>query len=371
MLKVLEVNVDDLDSGGVYSLIRNVIIHKQPEIQIDIASIEPFVHPENVQEMESYGTSIHYVGYKGNKWIKQFVCYRQLKKLLREEKYDYAHIHADVANKLLVSGLAAKHAKVANIIFHSHSSDVDGNHRKMKKFIHRICRRPLKYIGTHFVACSHIAAEWMFPNIPIDQIIIINNGIDLDKFRFNPLIRERVRGELGITDELLLGHVGRFGYQKNHEYLIKIMKEIKNKGIRAKLLLVGEGPKYEEIKALVHTESLEGEIIFAGASKRVHELLQAMDIFLLPSRFEGLPIVGVEAQAAGLPVIFSDRITKEVILSEAAVSLPISENALPQWLNAIKELSKWDRRDGTKDIIDKGFTIENTVSKFEQIYQKR
>lgn len=369
MPRVLEVNVDDLDSGGVYSLVRNFILHKSENLHVDIAAIEPFVHPENMQELENCGTAIHYVGYKGSKWKKQIVCYRNLKKLLEQEKYDYVHIHADVANKLLVSGLAAKHAGVSNIVLHSHSSGVEGNHRYAKMIFHRTCRHFLKWIGTNFVACSSTAAKWMFPNISIENITIINNGIDLEKFRFNPMIRARVRKELGIADEVLLGHVGRFGYPKNHEYLIEIMKEVKKAGVGAKLLLVGEGPKFDEIKNLVRRESLEKEIIFFGSSKRVHELLQAMDIFLLPSRFEGLPIVGIEAQAAGLPVIFSDRITREAALAEQVRFLPIAENSIIQWVNAIKELSMWNRQDCSGNLKDKGFAIENTVAMFERLYQ--
>lgn len=368
MPRVLEVNVDDLDSGGVYSLVRNFILHKSENLHVDIAAIEPFVHPENMQELENCGTAIHYVGYKGSKWKKQIVCYRNLKKLLEQEKYDYVHIHADVANKLLVSGLAAKHAGVSNIVLHSHSSGVDGNHRKMKIIIHKMFRRLLKQVGTHFVACSRVAAEWMFPNISIENITIISNGIDLEKFRFNPMIRARARKELGITDEVLLGHVGRFGYQKNHEYLIEIMKEVKKAGIRAKLLLVGEGPKFDEIKNLVRRESLEKEIIFFGSSKRVHELLQAMDIFLLPSRFEGLPIVGIEAQAAGLPVIFSDRITREAAMCLQTRFLPITESGISLWIKAIKELSKQTRRDGIRELKEKKFSIEDTVKAFEELY---
>ena len=241
----------------------------------------------------------------------------------------------------------------------------------MKIFFHKMCRRLLKQVGTHFVACSRVAAEWMFPNIRADQIVIINNGIDLEKFRFNPMVRERVRQEFGITDELLLGHVGRFGYQKNHEYLIEIMKEVMKAGIKGKLLLVGEGPKFDEIKRLVRRESLEKEIIFLGSSKRVHELLQAMDIFLLPSRFEGLPIVGIEAQAAGLPVILSDRITREVALSGQVKFLPIAKNSILQWTNAVKELSTQVRQDNAERLREEKFDIEDTVENLEKLYEGR
>lgn len=367
-IRVLEVNVDDQDFGGVYVLIKNLIVHGDAGLQIDIAAIEQFVHSENVQELESYGSKVHYVGYTGSKWKKQIVCYRNLKALLRRERYDFVHIHADVANKLLVSGLAAKHAGISNIVLHSHSSGVEGGNRKAKMVFHKSCRRLLKRIGTQFVACSSEAAEWMFPNIKEDQIAIINNGIDLEKFRFDPKVRAKVRKELGIADELLLGHVGRFGYQKNHEYLLKIMREIKNEGVKAKLLLVGQGPREAEIRRLAAQEEVEDVILFYGISKRVNELMQAMDIFLLPSRFEGLPIVGVEAQASGLPAIFSDRITREVALSKNVRFLTIDENAVSQWAGSIQEFEEQPRQDNTEYMREKGFDIENTVSAFETLY---
>lgn len=369
MIRVLEVNVDDLLTGGVYSLVRNLILHKSKYLQIDIAAIEIFVHKENVRELEEYGTRIHYVGYKGSKWIKQIVCYRHLKALLKREKYDYVHIHADVANKLLVLGIAAKNARTANIVLHSHSSGVDGNHRRVKILFHHMCRRLLKFIGTSFAACSNVAAEWMFPNIKADDIYIIKNGIDLDKFKFCPMLREQVRRELCLTDELLLGHVGQFGYSKNHEYLIATLKQVKKTGIKVKMLLIGEGPNFQTIKDLAKQEGLSEDIIFFGVTKRVNEMLQAMDVFLLPSRFEGLPIVGVEAQAAGLPVIFSDRITKEAILTARAISLPITEDALPRWVSAISEMAMQIRCDGCEELKRKGFAIEETVSTFERLYQ--
>ena len=222
MNRILEINVDDLHSGGVFSLVKNVIINKSDSLQIDIAAIEKFQDKKNIDELSAYGTNVYYVGYEGSKWKKQFVCYSNLKKLLKKQSYNCVHIHADVANKLLVSGLAAKSVGVKKIILHSHAAGVDGKHRKLKKIFHKLCRRMLKHIGNEYVACSNLAATWMFPNIPPNKIVTINNGVDLDKFRYNITKRRQMRVELGIDSEILLGHVGRFAYQKNHEYLIEI-----------------------------------------------------------------------------------------------------------------------------------------------------
>lgn len=368
--KVLEVNVDDLYSGGVFSLIKSVIIHNNCGVKIDIAAIENFVNPENVEMLKRRGTDVYYVGYEGSKWKKQMICYFRLKELLKAECYDCVHIHGDVANKLFVSGLAAKQAGTKRIILHSHASGVDGNHRRIKRIIHKLCRRFLKYVGTDYVSCSDLAAEWMFPNVRHSDVVIIKNGIDLEKFRFNEQIRVSERQNLIMTDELLIGHVGRFCYQKNHEYLIAIMKEIKKRGIKAKLLLVGEGPDKEKIRFRVADNKLEEYVIFYGISDRVFELYQAMDIFLLPSHFEGLPIVGVEAQASGLPVLFSNKITKDAQLTNYVKYLGIGQEDVGKWVDCVKQFAQKEiqRSEVYSELKKLNFDIQDTVKNFMKLY---
>ena len=132
--KILEVNVDDLNMGGVYGLVKNVIINNENRnIQIDIASIEHFANRANIDMINSIGTHVFYVGYEGNKLLKQIKCFLNLRKLIKKGNYEYIHIHADVANKLFTSGLAAKSVGVKKVILHSHAAGVDGEHRKLKK----------------------------------------------------------------------------------------------------------------------------------------------------------------------------------------------------------------------------------------------
>ena len=368
-MRVLEVNVDDLHSGGVYSLIKNVIEHKPENIKIDIAAIERFENPDNIRYLKGLGSHVYYIGGNGNKWQKQVYVYRNLFRLLRTHRYDYVHIHADVANKLLVSGLAAKKSGVRNIVLHSHAAGVDGNKRSFKLVMHKLCRNKLKSIGTIYVACSDVAARWMFPNVDQNKIIRINNGVDLKKFSFNVETRDKVRNSLNLdNDELLLGHIGRFAYQKNHEFLLSIMKEIEKRNIKAKLLLVGEGPRENEIKDMVKSMSLENRIILYGTSKSVNEFMQAMDVFVLPSHFEGLPIVGVEAQAAGLPCIFSNEITREAGLTSRVQFLPIGEHDEIKWVDAIVELSSLTRENTYRLLSDKKFDIADTIEQFVRLY---
>lgn len=368
MKKVLEINVDDLHAGGVFSLVKNVIINNKNDIKIDIASIEHFTNQSNIDLLNSYGSDVYFIGSDKNKLVKQFECYKHTKELLKKNEYDCVHIHSDSAYKVFTTGLASKRAHIKKIIIHSHSSGIDGHHRSIKIFAHKVLSRFLKYIGTDFVACSGIAARWMFPNITPDKIVIINNGIDLEKFRYNEETRVRIRKELNIDNELLLGFVGRFAYQKNNEYLIRIFNELKKQVPASKLLLIGEGPDEEQVRALVNDMNLADDVVFYGVCNKVHEMFQAMDVFLLPSRFEGLPIVGVEAQAAGLPVIFSDKITSEAKIVENVSFIGISDEDIHLWVEALIGSSKKQRVDSIIELKNRKFDITDTINSLSALY---
>jgi len=369
--RVLEVNVDDLNTGGVFSMMKNVIEHKPGNLFMDIAAIERFSNEENIHHFNNLGSNVFYVGYDGNKFIKQFVCFMKLLRIIKKNGYDFVHIHADVANKLLVSALAAKAGGAKHIVLHSHAAGVDGNHRILKNAVHKLCRKALPMIGTDFVACSDFAAAWMYPAISKEHITIIHNGVDLQKFKFDKRIRARIRKELSMVDELVIGHVGRFAYQKNHPYIIQIAKELKRQKCKCKILLVGEGPDEDMIIKLAKSEAVDDFIIFYGTSKKINELFMAMDVFILPSHFEGLPVVGVEAQASGLPTVFADTITRHAQLIQPSSFVGISDRDIAEWLHKITaDYSNYSRETAYLEVERRGYSIENTVNEFVKIYQE-
>ena len=377
-IKVLEVNVDDQGNGGVYSLIKSVIENKPENLQIDIAALEPFEKKENIRYLRSLGTRIFFTGYKGNKIKKQLYIYKHMCTLLKKERYDVVHIHSDVANKLLVSGLAAKACGVPNIILHSHATGTDGKNRKIKKVVHDLCRNYLQYVGTDYAACSYAAAKWMFPEIARSDIKLVKNGIDIKKYAYAPKIREIIRHELGLEeDDYLIGHVGRFMYQKNHEYVIEVydsfLREWNNKKCAGvpKLLLAGEGELKGNIMKMVKDKGFSENVIFVGLSNRVNELMQGMDAFILPSFFEGLPIVGIEAQASGLPVIFSDKITKEARLTKKVAFLPIEYDKTDLWVKKLFEYKEGYQRKNTSAMLEKkSYSINSTVNYLISLYKR-
>ncbi len=367
-MKILEVNVDDIGNGGVFSLVRSVIHNKPEGAVVDIAAIEQFERTENVKELASVGCTVHYVGRQGSKALKQFYVFQNVKRLVRDGGYDVVHIHSDVANKLLVSALAARAAGCGKILLHSHATGVDGNKRLLKRIFHSVCRPFLKHLGTGFLTCSDLAGQWMFPNVKADDIKMVNNGIDLDKFRLDEEKRKEIRQSLGVEDKFVIGHVGRFAYQKNHNYLIDIFRAVHEHDASAVLLLVGEGTLMDGIKAKVAELGLSDSVIFYGVSDKVFELFMAMDVFVLPSHFEGLPIVGVEAQAAGLPCLFADTISRDTKITQAVDFLPIDSDAVAAWVEKIECFKALGRQNNTEAMRSAGFSIKDTVACLWKLY---
>lgn len=364
MKRVLEVNIDDLNSGGVFALVKNIVENKKDDCRIDIASIEGFRNRDNLDFFLKKGSEVYYVGNTNNKILKQFQVYKKLKKIIEKHEYENIHIHGDTSNKLLVSGLAAKKGGVKNIILHSHASDVDGNHRILKKICHVVCKPFLKILDAKFVACSDLAARWMYGTSPY---IMINNGVDLNKFRYNEQQRLISRQELEIGDEILIGNVGRFAYQKNHDFILKIAEAMNQLPIQYKIILIGSGELEEKIRCKAERLKLKN-VLFLGNSDSVEKLFQAMDVFILPSHFEGLPIVGIEAQTSGLPVIFSNKITKEAAITNSCSYLSIEENSVQLWVEKIIEYSHLRRTDTYEVIKKNGFDILDTVGKICDLY---
>lgn len=365
-IKALEVNVDDLNNGGVFALIKDILEHKPEDVELSVASIEGFKDSANCDYFNKLGCKIFNIGVSKNKIVKQVYVYKNLKRLIEQGGFNNVHIHADTANKLLVSGYAAKKAGAKNIILHSHASDVDGKMRYAKRMTHWLCRPFLKLLDAKFLSCSDTAAKWMYGK---SQYIKINNGVDIEEFRFNTDKRKKVRSDLKIDTEFLIGHVGRFAYQKNHEYILKIASNLKHSNLNFKILLVGNGPLEEEIKHKVEIMNLSKYFIFYGTSKNVSDLLCAMDIFILPSHFEGLPVVGVEAQATGLPVLYANTITKEAAIIKECAYIGIQDADLGEWVRKIIDFSSLKRRDPHDELKEAGFDIKDVAIKFCSLYR--
>lgn len=227
---------------------------------------------------------------------KLFRYNKELKKILKEGNYRIIHSHINTLS--LFPLRIAKKVKIPIRIAHSHSTT---NKKEFKKNMLKQVLRPFsKIYANRYFACSEYAGRWLFGDKEFEKgnITVINNAINLEKFKYNEEVRKKKKEELQIEDNtLVIGHIGRFVEQKNHRFLIDIFNEIHKKNINSVLLLAGQGPLLDEIKEKVKKLNLANSVKFLGQRKDVSELYQAMDIFVLPSLYEGLPVVGVEAQA--------------------------------------------------------------------------
>lgn len=267
--------------------------------------------------------------------------YKKMNKILKENYYDIAYFNISETFNLV--GIYAAHKnKVLKIIIHSHSSGSDCQNlikRKLLEMMNRFFKHFIAKWGNCYLACSKKAALWLYPKklVESNQVKMVYNAVDAEKFKYNEEIRNTKRKELGLESKRILGHVGNFCYQKNQEFLLELIKRLDG---NYHLVLVGTGNDFETVQKKIIDEQLTKKVTLLGVRNDVNELLQAFDIFLLPSRFEGLPIVGVEAQFSGLPCIFSDKITEEILLTENSVMLPLDIEKWKEQIELTKEVRK-------------------------------
>lgn len=282
-----------------------------------------------------------------------------------EEHHDYKVVHMHSSSKNFMVLKMAKKYGIQVRIAHSHNIGFQSKNR-LKIAIGNIFKEPLKKYATHYFACSKLAGKWLFGD---SEVKIIHNAVDYEKFKFNQERRNDLRKELEIEDCLVIGNVGRFTNQKNHTFLVDIFAEIHKKNEKAVLMLVGIGEKEQEIRDKVEQLGLTDCVKFMGFCNNTNELFWCMDVFLLPSLYEGLPVVGVEAQCTGLPCFMSkDVITDEVKIAENVKFIALDKSA-EEWAEIILE-SDLNRRDTYDELKNAGYFIEQTVEELEKFYRE-
>ena len=351
--------------GGVEAVVMNYYRHiDKDKIQFDFICDNDSTNIP-YEEIEKLGGKVILVP----PYQKIFSYSKELTKIFKENKYKIVHSHI---NALSVFPLRiAKKCDVKVRIAHSHSTS---NKKEWKKTLIKNILRPFsKVYATDYFACSELAGRWLFGDKTFNdkKVTIINNAIDLDKFKYNQEIRNIKRKELGINDDnLVIGHIGRFVAQKNHTFLIDIFNEVVKLNNKAMLLLVGQGPLENEIKEKVKSLNLENNVKFLGQRNDVNKLYQMFDVFLLPSLYEGLPVVGVEAQATGLRCILSDAMTKETKVLKSTKFISLEEKEKKWAKEILKKRKGINRKEVRKEIIKSGFDIIKESLKLQNNYIK-
>lgn len=356
-IRILQV-VPNMQQGGLENFIMNLYRNIDREkVQFDF--LVHYTRKEYFdEEIENLGGKIYRFNLRENNNIFKYMI--QLNKFFKEHK-EYKVIHCHMSSIGFIVFNIAKYNGIKIRIAHSHNADTE---KTLKGFIKSIIIKPYKYVSTINFACSKKAGEYLFKNKTFE---IIPNAIELEKYKFDYNIRENMRKKLNIkNDELIIGHIGRFERQKNHIVLIDIFKKIVDKQNNAKLILIGNGGQESLIKEKVKSMNLEKKVLFLGIRDDVNKLYQAMDCFLLPSLFEGLPLVGVEAQTSGLSCIFSDTITQEIKISDNTCFLSLDN--LDKWVDEVLSKKEFDRNDGYKNALNSQYNIKNIAKNVQKIY---
>lgn len=359
-----------LDYGGAESMIMNIYRHiNQEEIQFDF--IVNFRKRKYIfeDEIKKLGGRVFYIPkFKLYNYLSYSKTWDNLLKKHPEWKIIHGH-HTTPA--FIYLSLAKKRNRFT--IAHSHTSFGEYSFKSLIKII---LRRRLIYIADCLMACSVKSAEWMFGRNNKKKVVILKNAIDAKRFIFNEEKRNKIRNNFNIRKEILIGHVGRFDHAKNHIFLIKIFNEILKKQENAKLLLIGSGNLFNKIYLYVTKLGISENVIMTGNRSDISDLMQAMDIFVFPSKFEGLPITLIEAQAAGLSCVVSENITKEIKITNLIKFISLNRSPI-YWADFILRLSKTIKKDNyCNSIKSHGYDISyniDWIKKFyyEQIYKNR
>ena len=360
MKKVLVFGMTE-NPGGVESVIMNYYRHiDRNKIQFDfLCNCSQIAYEDEIQAL---GGSIYKItARKDNYWKFK----RELKEFLKNNAFHYDVLWVNLCSLVNIDYLIqAKKYGIRKRIIHCHNSENDAG--KIKGMVHAFNKKRIKDFATDFWSCSEEASAWFFSEEILggDKYKVIPNAIDVKKFKKSDNIRCEIREKMGLKGKKVVGHVGRFHFQKNHKFLISVFSELVKKDDEYRLVLIGQGELEEEIKEFVRRKNLTDKVIFCGVRNDMDKLYQVMDIFVLPSVFEGLAVVALEAQACLLPCLFADTLPQETKINDNVSFLSLDEGPT-KWANTIDSIINSPRKIENKMVVSV-YNIETQVIKFEE-----
>ncbi len=362
--RVLQV-VTIMNRGGIENMLMNLYRNIDREkIQFDFV-----VHRSQKaafdDEIRALGGKIYYA--PQYKCLNHFSYVTWWENFFKEHP-EYKIIHSHTYSLASVQHKIAKKYGLITIV-HSHSTSTP---KSFKGKVQRAFQKNITNISDYLFACSSAAGEWLYGKgcEKRKNYVLLKNAIDAKKYVFDELIRSEVRNELNISGKFVVGHVGSFGIPKNHIYLLEILKKISLKREDSVLLLVGDGALRPQIEEKIKELGIEDRVVMTGIRPDVNKLMQAMDCFVFPSIYEGLPVTVIEAQAAGLQCFISDRITDEVCITDSVERLSIEDSPVV-WCEKILNNEKTGTRAENKaKIIATGYDVEETSKWLTDFYSK-
>lgn len=365
MIRILQV-VSNMDRAGIETMLMNYYRHiDRSQVQFDFLCNKTKPGDYDAEILAMGGRLFHTPGLNPFKYFKYL---RYMKKLFLEHpEYEIIHAHNDAF--VVYSLYAAKRCGIPIRISHVHSSGFPKNYKILLSYI---CRMLIPFTCTHKWACGKKAAQFYYGDKAYknSDFHIHHNAIDLKKFTFDSDIREAIRGQFDLRDCYVIGHVGRFDAVKNHPYMLDVFAKVYEQEKNARLVFLGEGPNMEDIKSKAERLGIGNAVIFMGSVNNVYEWYQAFDVFIMPSFWEGMPVTGIEAQAADLPCIFSDTITDEVKVLDSCKFMSIKGDP-SAWAEEILHIASahTPRKDRTFEIRNAGYDIEIEAANLLKTYK--
>lgn len=360
-IRILHV-IGKMDVGGAETLIMNLYRN----IDLNKFEFDFVVHTDRTsdfdEEINYYGGNIYKLPkFNGLNLLSYSI---KFKRVLQNKKYDIVHGHIASSATIYLSI-----ARLSNVLTISHSHS-EGKKSGIRSYLWRVANFPTKFISEIYFSCSQAAGISRFGknfNVNNNNSFIINNSVDKSKFEYKEENRRMIREKYGIRDEIIIGHIGRFSYPKNHKFMIEILTELVKINSNIKMIFVGDGETKKDIEDMVMERHLGEFVIFAGKQTDTSMYYSAMDIFVFPSIYEGLPTSIIEAQYNGLPILMSSNVTKESIISRRVIKLSI-DDGVGDWCQLIQNLLTSKSQRIIDDIINDEFDILSTVEDVEQIY---
>lgn len=365
MIKVLNI-IGKRPVGGIGAFVYNYQSHFiEGVIECDYLLFDDSPSGPFDERVKALGSNVYVLPALKNSRI--FIIWKRIFEFFKMIGYRYDIIHLHSVNIAFMCFPIAKRFGIKALVAHSHAtvySDKPLNAVRNKI----LCKNLLKQ-ATNYCACSIAAGRFLYGDDNIHNVTVFNNAVDCQKFQFNDLIRQDVRKELGLSKKFVIGNVGRFCEQKNQLFLLDVFYECRRIQDNAFLLLVGDGPQIEQAKDKAKKLGLDNDVLFLGYRNDVEKLLQAMDIFVLPSLFEGLPVIGIEAQVSGLQMVVSDTITTELdLIGVEFVSLDAD---ICEWAKCVLSYkSRYERKKCWEVVTDLGYDINHESKRLVEYYLK-
>ena len=378
MIKVIQL-ISTMNVGGAETMVKDyALLLNKKEIDVKIIALSGRYNSTNEKILQENGIEIIFLEeikygkqQKLNlfqKMIRKISRYYYFRKIVMQEKPDVLHIHLHIGNYLTVLPLKKLNLKlfytVHNVPERFFTSKVGFNH---KYFEYRRAYKLVHKYNMCLISLHDTMNKQLKQLFKTEHVETVNNGVMLGKFDRKLYNRDETRSMLGVTSEdFLVGHVGRFHEQKNHQFIISVFKELRSVMPQARLLLIGGGALKTEIQNQVHNWNMDSNVIFLENRMDVPALMCAMDVFFFPSRWEGFGNVLIEAQSIGLRCVISDNVPKDAWLSDRVNVLSLNDS-IEQWIKAIKGEIKGEEASGNIE----DFDMCNCVKKLQQIYLGR